>query len=295
MRDEAFLRERFINYIVHRFQPDYLQSGIELAHRALDHGAETGGTPGGAQQKSKRASAWVLEVRQIESSPRSFAQALVFGVLDDADDLEGAGFQRSAHKVKVLPHRVFIAKEIVRHRLIDHRRKRYSFIVGGRILNRLPDSLLAGVRLKRRFLLRAIIATLEERHHHRLEELRPDPEQLARCVFACWNCVSRHFDAVAGGRHAVERRVTRHTGRTRPRQRFQPRQQLFVQTRLLRNTETAARLDLEDHNILPVKAGVQTLQLLKGAHNQPRTDQQQEREPNLGDDQNLIERQSGAA
>ena len=140
-------------------------------------------------------------------------------------------------------------------------------------MSSLRNRCLAAGRRYGGFFWRTEIAPLEERNAHRLEELRTHPEQLAGGVLARWWSVAWHFDAIAGGRHAVERGVTRYTGRTRSRQRFHPRKQLFVHARLLRDTETVAGLNLEDHNILPVKAGVQTLELLQAAHKQPRADQ----------------------
>src|SRR5207244_5428930 len=113
-----------------------------------------------------------------------------------------------------------------------------------RILSCLSRSLLLCRRFNRLLLLRAEIAPLKERHAHRLEVLRPHPEHPARGVCARSWSVARYFDIGAASRNVeTEQETIRDTGRSHSWERFEPRQQLFVQAGLLRHTQTVAGIN----------------------------------------------------
>src|SRR5262249_31623925 len=100
--------------------------------RALNRGAQASGVPGSMQQKSLRASAGILEVREIESSLCRFAHTREFRVSDHADDSVASDIKPSVHKIKIFPHWIFMTEKVTGHRLIDHRCPRRGFTVGGR-------------------------------------------------------------------------------------------------------------------------------------------------------------------
>src|SRR5262245_56850785 len=93
---------------------------IELPHDALDCRSRARRIGEAAQQHYPCHSfTWPLEEREVEGARRLLSQAVVLGVFDDPDDLDGDVLKRSTLEAETPAQRVLVAKEVPRHCMVN--------------------------------------------------------------------------------------------------------------------------------------------------------------------------------
>src|SRR5262249_49047019 len=113
--DQPLLRQRVGNLPGDRLYTGERQGGLNFTRRLPDAGDHTGPIGGGTELESRIP---LPKAGPVNGALRPFAQAVVLGVLDDADD-----FRFVARRVvtEALPNRILFAKVVARESFIhDH-------------------------------------------------------------------------------------------------------------------------------------------------------------------------------
>src|SRR5262245_2657399 len=174
---------------------------------------------------------------------RLFPQAEILGVFDHAHYFEGLRVLVGiAWKANSFAERIIIAEKMTRHGLIDDRHERWFH-----------PSWLCRSHGCGQFVLRPEIASAKQWNAHRRKIVGRYPQLFAQHVLVRRRriTVDRYLHALA---RSAEQAVAREAGRSHTGERFQARQQLFVEVHALRYRGNRLLIKLEQRHILAVKS-----------------------------------------
>src|SRR6202789_96040 len=278
-RDETLLSEVAGDLVVEGVEVDYSEVGIDVSERAADLGVEILRRPlevhrDGVDEERPALrhdeirfgqACYLLGERAKVHWPHVFAGVVVFGVCDDADDLEQRG-KLLIEVSEVASHGIFLGKEFFYKRLIDH----CDLLRSGGVLLGECSSANDGLT-------------------YGLEEVRADaiPRRVVVIVGSGRgaSCYVDSFAPVVSFKRAVEREADALDAG----QRFELLLELLIERgKRLCRVACTCRVEMEDVAIVGLEAEILMLHVAKTLGEEACSDEQHKRERGLKYDEGFL-------